>query len=119
MGTAFEQAAARLQRVLQQENQALRAHDSKAVTELLPEKAAAADALAAAAAPQPAGSIAEPLRHALEENTRLLDLAIQVQSRIVSLVVRAARGVDRSAVGYSARGSETRASVPLALTTKA
>ena len=121
MNQAMPTAAERLQTVLDRENAALLAHDSLAITALLPEKSDAAAALALSIKGGSALPVIEArrLRASIEENTRLLDLALQVQSRIVGLVMRAARAADGAATGYSARGAETRAGGPLAFTTRA
>ncbi len=117
----LQHAIHRLYAVLETENAALRQHDATHVAALVAEKLDAAQALtdmiAAGAAPPP-GSLAR-LRAAIEENSTLLELALQVQGRIVALVMRAARAVDGAATGYSARGTETRAGGPIAFTTRA
>lgn len=83
-----DEAASRLEAVLMAENAALADNDPDAATALLAEKLAAANALSAEGA---SAATIERLRTLAAENRRLLERAIQVQSRIVELVVRAAR----------------------------
>ena len=107
-------AAARLAEVLTAENAALRALDAPAAAALLEDKLAAARNLAQAAAagrpaaqqtPEAAG-LALRLRDLAEENRRLLERAIQVQSRVLDMVARAARqGAAQSAGRYGASGA--------------
>ncbi len=106
-------AAARLVQVLTAENAALRALDAPAAAALLEEKLAAARGLAEAAALRPtarqtpeAAGLALQLRDLAEENRRLLEHAIQVQSRVLDMVARAARqGVAQSNGRYGASGA--------------
>lgn len=108
-------AAARLAEVLTAENTALRALDAPAAAALLEEKLAAARSLAEAAAQHPSArqtpetaGLALQLRDLAEENRRLLERAIQVQSRVLDMVARAARqGAAQSSGRYGASGAAT------------
>lgn len=101
-------AADRLEAVLQAENIALLQPDLAAAASLLPEKLAAVGALGAAAPlPQtPAGAdLAARLKDLGQENRRLLEKAILVQSRVVELVARAAQTSGRQDRRYGATGT--------------
>lgn len=81
-------AADALEAVLIAENEALRHQDAAAATKLLDQKLAAANALTLdAATPEQA----ERLRTLAAENRRLLERAIDVQGRIITMVARAAQ----------------------------
>ncbi len=114
MATPLLSAAARLVGVLTAENAALRALDAPAAAALLEDKLAAARALAEAAAQRPAAARQTPesaglalqLRDLAEENRRLLEHAILVQSRVLDMVARAARqGAAQSNGRYGASGA--------------
>ena len=116
MTTPLLSAAARLVQVLKAENTALQALDAPAAAALLEEKLAATRALAEAATQRPASARQTPesaglalqLRDLAEENRRLLERAIQVQSRVLDMVARAARqGVAQSSGRYGASGAAT------------
>lgn len=106
-------AAARLVQVLKAENAALLALDAPAAAALLEEKLAAARGLAEASAQRPAArqtpesaGLALQLRDLAEENRRLLEHAILVQSRVLDMVARAARhGAAQSSGRYGASGA--------------
>lgn len=107
-------AAARLVEVLKAENAALQALDAPAAAALLEEKLAAARALAEAAAQRPASARQTPesaglalqLRELAEENRRLLEHAILLQSRVLDMVARAARqGAAQTGGRYGASGA--------------
>lgn len=106
-------AATRLVQVLTAENAALLALDAPAAAALLEEKLAAARGLAEAAARRPAArqtpesaGLALRLRDLAEENRRLLERAILVQSRVLDMVAHAARqGVAQSNGRYGASGA--------------
>src|ERR1035441_5457392 len=88
-------AAVRLTEVLAAENAALAAVDLPRAGAMLAEKTRAADAFVAArAASHGALSGARPamlerLRDLVEENQRLLDVAIKVQGRVIGIIARA------------------------------
>lgn len=106
-------AAARLVQVLTAENATLLALDAPAAAALLEEKLAAARSLAEASAARPAAlqtpesaGLALQLRDLAEENRQLLERAIQVQSRVLDMVARAARqGAAQSSGRYGASGA--------------
>ena len=88
----LDEAIVRLAVVLRAENDALAEADATAAARLLPEKLAAVEAVRGAMpGPLPTLSNAARLRGLVEENGRRLALAIEVQSRILELVARAAR----------------------------
>lgn len=115
--TAFTDAACTLRTLLQTENAALR--DVPATMAIaLPEKEAAAQALTEAAATAPRTyynqALAEQIQALAAENAALLLTAIAVQSRVITIVTRAARaaatsterpGTDRP--GYNHHGAAT------------
>ena len=109
------EAAARLASVLEAENAALERHDPAAAVALLDEKLAAAQALSAAGLPLETG---ERLRALADENRRLLERAIKVQERIVTMVARAARQAP-AAARYGAKGRPVADTGALALTRQA
>ncbi len=88
---SLDAATARLAHILRAENAALAEGDATAATALLPEKLAAVDALRAALPGAPDPATAATLRDLAAENTRRLTQALEVQARILELVVRAAR----------------------------
>lgn len=108
-------AAARLSRVLDAENAALRTLDLPAAAALLNEKLAATRSLAEAAAhagtreaPNPeAAGLALRLRDLAQENRLLLERAIAVQGRVLDLVARAARQGTGQPLRYGAGGAAT------------
>jgi hypothetical protein len=105
-------AAVRLTEVLAAENAALAAVDLPRAGAMLAEKARAADAFVAAqAASHGALSGARPvtlerLRDLVEENQRLLDVAIKVQGRVIGIIARALPRTlrDPAATRYGAQG---------------
>ena len=127
MAAPLLSASARLAQVLAAENAALRALDAPAAAALLEKKLAAARDLAQAAAQRPAArqtpesaGLALQLRDLAEENRRLLERAIQVQSRVLDMVARAARqGAAPSRGRYGARGAAAAARGALALRRRA
>jgi hypothetical protein len=98
MTRTIKEAAARLAEALHRENAALASLDLTRATALLAEKTAAADHLmdAVGSAEAPAMDAratilaAHRLRELADENRRLLERAIQVQSRVVGTVRKAA-----------------------------
>jgi hypothetical protein len=102
--------------ILAAENAALEALDIGLATHLLVEKRQAADGFAAAharlaaAGPLPAAArarleaTATTLRAAAEENRRLLERAIAVQTRVMDVIARAAPHVGAEAPRYGAQG---------------
>jgi hypothetical protein len=99
-------AARQLATVLRAENDHLRVHDAAAAAALLPEKQAATQALHSALA----GNEADPhwaglLRNLAAENRALLTQAIEVQSRILEMVARAARNASPGPLRYGKTGA--------------
>jgi hypothetical protein len=125
MPKALIAAMRRLVDVLDLENAALKAMDLRRAAGLLAEKTAAlADLNLACELPSgPAHpaltSTAGRLQGLMLENRRLLQRAIVAQQRVIGIVVRAAVGADRSEPSYGARGRMTRATGPMALSTRA
>lgn len=109
-------AVMRLTLVLGAENVALMDGDAEAAARLLPEKLAAVEAVRTAMPdPGPTKVEAASLRDLLEENTSRLALAIDVQSRILELVARAARAAAPGATMYGRRaGNAGRGALALA-----
>ncbi len=104
--TTLNEAARRLAMVLRAENDLLRAHDAAAAVGLLADKQAAAQALQAALA----GNEADPhwaglLRDLAAENRTLLTQAMEVQSRILEMVARAARNASPGPLRYGKTGA--------------
>lgn len=91
--------AAQLERILNQENAALRAMDLKRAVALLHEKAGA---LAAFSGTKPGQSILHRIRDAADANAKLLEQAIKVQARVIRIVAKASAPKPR---GYSASGT--------------
>ncbi len=122
MTTSLFEARRDLQTVLLEENAALLATDFPAAAALLPRKMAAFEVFLAA---QPDRSPSDPvpfgrtLRTVMTENTRLLEQAIEVQTRVVEIIARAARRSEDSGPRYGAQGHATRAGGALALVTRA
>lgn len=101
--------ARKLYDILVIENQALRDVDFRTAGQILPHKQACIDALVAARqqTSEAHGLLADGvvrLERALEENRLLLQRAMQVQSRIMSLLAQAARSDAPMGTGYGARG---------------
>jgi hypothetical protein len=89
-------AAERLAEVLERENGALEVLDLAKAANLVPAKRLATQALAAARAsavigpePSPLVEVTLRLRGLAEENRRLLERAITVQSRVIGVIARA------------------------------
>jgi hypothetical protein len=118
-------AIRRLADILDLENAALNAMDLRRAAGLLSEKTAAlADLNLACERPSvPAHpaltSTAARLQGLMLENRRLLERAIVAQQRVIGIVVRAAAATDRAEPSYGARGRMTRATGPMALSTRA
>lgn len=83
------EAADTLEAVLAEENSALERHDPVTATALLDRKLAAVEALSIDHVSFEQGY---RLRLLADENRRLLQQAIDIQSRIIGMVVRAAQG---------------------------
>ncbi len=119
--TVWEAACHRLIAALAAENLALARLDLQAASQCLEEKQAAIAALPPD--PPPASGtfieIARQLRGVGDENRRLLERAISVQSRVLS-VVRAAAAGRGGEPGYRPGGARPRApSAPLSLMIRA
>ena len=104
--SALNDAARRLATVLRAENDHLRAGNAEAATALLAQKQSATLALQAALP----GNEADPrwaalLRDLAAENRALLSQAMEVQSRILEMVARAARAAVPGPVRYGRTGS--------------
>ena len=108
-------AATKLETILVAENAALTRHDPEAAIALLDQKLAAASALPAAGLTPELG---ERLRDLAAENRRLLEHAIEVQSRIITMVARAAQAVPPVA-RYGAEGRAIPPDGALAITRQA
>ena len=120
MNMALERAARRLQTILQQENEALRRGDTTAAVSYSVEKAQACQAVADAGPPaRYQDELGRRLMAMATENGQLLEEAIQIQTRIVEIVARAAHRADRAAPSYGARGYEPTETSALALVTRA
>ncbi len=120
------QLAAALADVLAQENEALQRMDLAAAVALLPAKEAAVGAFSAAvgpgagaAPPAAAAALGRRLMTLVADNRVLLERAITVQTRIVGIVVKAARPA--APCSYGAKGEQGAApkAVALALRTSA
>ena len=109
------EAADRLEAILLAENAALERHDAVAATALLEEKLAAADALSTDGLSPETG---ERLRALAANNRRLLERAIDVQSRIITMVARAAQAAPPVA-RYGAKGRAIQDDSALAITRQA
>ena len=83
-------AAQKLEAILIAENEALERHDADAAVAFLPQKTAAARALSPDHITDELGT---SLRDLSARNQFLLERALQVQSEIVAMVVRAAKSV--------------------------
>jgi hypothetical protein len=118
-------AVRRLADILDLENAALKAMDLRRAAGLLGEKTSAlADFNLACVLPSvpthPAlTSTAGRLQGLMLENRRLLERAIVAQQRVIGIVVRAAAATGRAEPSYGARGRMTRATGPMALSTRA
>src|SRR4051812_18134383 len=120
------QLAATLADVLEQENEALQRVDFVAAVALLPAKEAAIAALAAhadpIASPPPApaaAAVGQRLMTLAADNRVLLERAIIVQTRIVSIIAKAARPpTPRSYGAQGQQGAAPRAAA-MALSTSA
>jgi hypothetical protein len=99
-------ATRQLATVLRAENDHLRAHDGAAAAALLPAKQAAVQALQSAMASNQADPHwAGLLRDLADENRTLLSQAMEVQSRILEMVVRAARNASPGPLRYGKTGA--------------
>ncbi len=108
----------RLEAVLSKENAALLRLDIAGASDLLAEKLAAARDLEAAPPSErtpEAAAMALRLRDLAQENRRLLERAILVQSRVVEVVARAAYGAAQGSSGYGANGAAAREGGAIAL----
>lgn len=117
--TTLDEATVRLAVVLRAQNDALAAADAAGAARLLPEKVAAVEAVRGAM-PGPLSSLANAarLRGLMEENGRRLALAIEVQSRILEMVARAARSAAPGPLLYS-RGRAAPPRAAMAFTVRA
>jgi galactokinase len=135
MNPSLIAAAVRLAETLAAENAALRAMDLPGAARLMAAKAEAADAFTAAQAlaeargfsfaaaqRQAAEDVARRLRELAEENRRLLERALAVQSRVIGIVAQAAHAaIAQQAPRYGAHGALAGAAqaAPLALMARA
>ena len=108
-------AASALEAVLVAENAALERADPQAAVALVKQKVAAANALDAGSVSDEA---AERLRDLAAENRRLLEGAIEVQNRIITIIARAAQAVP-STSRYGAEGKAIAPDGALAITRQA
>lgn len=108
-------AADRLEAILVAENAALERHDPETAIALLEHKLAAAEALCPDGLDREDGN---RLKALAAENRRLLERAIDVQSRIVTMVARAAQTVPPVS-RYGAEGRPVPADGALAITRQA
>ena len=105
--------AAALEAILVAENDALSRHDAAGAASLLEQKLAAARALTALSlSPEQA----ERLRELAAQNRRLLELAIDVQSRIITMVAQAVQESTTAPARYGAAGRTIRPDTALAIT---
>lgn len=107
--------AAALEAILVAENEALERHDADAAAALLDRKLAAANALAAASV---SPEQAERLRSLAADNRRLLERAIDVQSRIITMVAQAVQESTAHA-RYGSAGRTIRGDAALAIARQA
>ena len=112
-------AAMRLTTVLETENAALRQLDIASVSVSLTEKLAATEALEPLPDTPDAAILAQRLQTLIDENRRLLERAIAVQSRVVEVVARAAQLTVRDAGRYGATGAPTQNRRAMAIATNA
>ena len=112
-------AAKRLIAVLETENMALQQLDISGVGVSLAEKLAAAEMLEPLPDTPEAAAVAQRLRTLTNENRRLLERAIAVQSRVVEAVARAAQLTTRDAGRYGATGAPTQNRSAMAIVTSA
>lgn len=112
-------AASRLISVLEAENAALLQLDLTSISASLPEKLAAANGLTPLPDTAEAAALAQRLRTLTNENRRLLERAIAVQSRVVEAVARAAQRTVRDAGRYGATGAPTLSRSGMAIATNA
>lgn len=123
MTNAVTAAMQRLVDVLERENAALTALDYAGSAALMPEKRAALDALerlrpnrAVPTWPSSLLALAEKLQQLTAVNQRLLERAMVVQGRIVSLIVHAASdGEPAPRYGATGRPTPARRTMPIAL----
>lgn len=116
MSGALHEATVALAETLAQENAALAALDLGAAAALLPAKQAAAEAFMQACTASSAATdaaLAARLRDLAEENQRLLEHGIRVQTRVLGLVVRALPG--RAISRYGATGTPAPAEMRAAI----
>jgi hypothetical protein len=103
---SLNNAARRLATVLRTENDLLRAGHAQAAADLLPQKQTATrDLQAALANNQPDPHWATILRDLAAENRTLLTQAMDVQSRILEMVARAARAAVPRPTRYGKTGA--------------
>ncbi len=107
--------AAALEAILVAENEALERHDADAAAALLDQKLAAAHALETAAVSL---EQAQRLRDLATENRRLLERAIDVQGRIITMVAQAVQETTAHA-RYGSAGRTVRADAALAIARQA
>jgi hypothetical protein len=125
MPNSLNAAVCRLADVLELENAALRVMDLRRAASLLPEKTEAHSALMAfgeigSAITEPAlAQAAARLKNRVLENRQLLERAIVAQQRVIGIVVRAAAAARGAGPVYGTRGGPTRATLPMALSTRA
>ena len=118
--TSLNDAARQLAHVLRQENDLLRAGNAQAAADLLPQKQGATrDLQAALAGSEPDPHWASLLRDLAHENRTLLTQAMEVQSRILKMVARAARAATPGPLRYGARGTTRTAMGAMALALRA
>jgi hypothetical protein len=104
--TPLNDAARQLATVLRAENDFLRAGNTAAATALLAQKQAATQALQAALpGNEPDPHWASLLRDLAAENRSLLTQAMDVQSRILEMVARAARAAAPGPMRYGKTGT--------------
>ncbi len=118
MSVSMSEARRALQSVLLRENAALRRTDFAAAAALLPEKTQAFELLQAATAAGPP-VLGRVLQAIVQDNTKLLEQAVIVQTRVVELIARAARRSDETGSRYGAQGREAREGGALAFLTRA
>jgi hypothetical protein len=116
----LDDAARRLMLLLRQENDLLAAGDPAGAARLLPQKQDAVAALQSALPGAVAdAAVAAELREVTARNRALLTGAMQVQSRILAMVARAARAAAPGATTYAPTGAATQPRRAMALTLRA
>jgi hypothetical protein len=126
--TSLLTVAETLAEALAKENAALLAMDLSRVAALVADKAAALRALADAQTRGPIRQAQRPaaeqlgarLGELLEQNKRLLEIAMQVQGRVLATIARALPGVMAPAPRYGANGvlAAARRTAPMALSAR-